>query len=339
MPVALGFKDEKSSFILVQLEVFMSSLKGRLTGQVSFLFKQMISFGTSKIDDKMKAVRNGKEFFHYYKGKIYSHSTFENYESEAKAFVHWCADNQKLKHAHAVNTKMLEAYLVETNKNLSPNTVKTKLAAVAKMVEMVDIETGGDKAKYFHEFSKQFQKSLPEYTPKRPVLNSQQIAGLEKRIEESSPSYALAFQVHKETGCRLRELTYIRRGDLLGLINNQTQGLIRIDGKGGREREVVVSCKTYMALDDKLSKSKVLCGYDGYRHAFRRAAESLGCGVTATHAVRRYAAKELAKSVYHLVRSSGLTVKEAKREALEEVNRMLGHSPDRMSTTKTYINA
>lgn len=317
----------------------MASLKGRLTGQISFLFKEMISFGVSKTDDKAKAVGSGKEFFHYYKGKIYSYSTLENYESEAKAFVHWCADHQKLKNAYAVNTKMLEAYLAETGKNLSPNTIKTKLAAVAKMVEMVDIKTGGDKSKYFHQFSKQVQVSLPKTTPKRPVFSSNQINSLGEKIKQTSPHHELVFQVHKETGCRLRELTYIRRSDLLGLINNQTQGLIRIEGKGGREREVVVSCKTYMALDDRLSKSKVLCGYDSYRHVLRRAAEGLGYKITATHAVRRYAAKELARSVYHSVRSNGFTVKEAKTEVLHEVNRMLGHSPDRISTTKTYINA
>ncbi|MBI1829309.1 MAG: site-specific integrase [Thaumarchaeota archaeon] len=303
------------------------------------MFKEMASFGSSKVADKTRGLREGKEFFHYYKGKIYSYSTLENYEAEAKTFVHWCADNQKLKNAYAVNTKMMEAYLAETGKELSPNTIKTRLAAVTKMVEMVDIKTGGDKAKYFHEFSKQFQQSLPKVTPKRPTLTSEQINQLGKQIERSSPSYALAFQIHKETGCRLRELSYIRRDDLLGLVNNQTQGLIRIDGKGGREREVLVSYQTYMDLDDRLAKSKVLCGYDGYRHAFRRAAEFAGLRVTATHAVRRYAAQELARCVYHSVRSQGLTTKEAKAEALAEVNRMLGHSPNRTSTTQIYINA
>lgn len=316
----------------------MASLKGRLTGQVCFLFKEMASFGTSKMADKTRASKDGKEFFHYYKAKVYSYSTLENYQSEAKAFVHWCAENQGLKNAYAVNTRMLDAYL-SSNKDLSPNTIKTRLAAVAKMVEAIDLKTGSNKSQYFHDFSKQIQSSLPKTKPQRPVFNSQQISRLEEKIKISSPNYVLAFQVHKETGCRLRELSYIRRNDLLGLINNQTQGLIKINGKGGREREVAVSYQTYMQLDERLTKTTTLCGYDGYRHALRRASESLGLKVTGTHAVRRYKAQQLGREVYKEMRGKGLTVKEAKAEVLAEVNRMLGHSPERTSTTVIYLNA
>ena len=64
----------------------MAGIKKRLIGEVSLLFKQMVAFGESKKELKEKALMEGKPFFYYYRGKIFSLKTFENYY-EAKIFI------------------------------------------------------------------------------------------------------------------------------------------------------------------------------------------------------------------------------------------------------------
>jgi site-specific recombinase XerD len=317
----------------------MASIKGRLTSEVSLVFKSMIAFGEKKGGDKLKALSEGKPFFYYYRGKIYSHSTFNNYYKEAKEFVFWCNENCKLKSTYRISPEMMVAYVKAQVDNTSANTIKTRIAAIAKLAEGLELKSGRDRATAFHLASKQLQAGLPREAPSRPVYSSGQITSLEEKLNQTNSHYELVFKVHIETGCRLRELSKLSRRDLLGLVNNQTQGILSIKGKGGRLRELLVSSETYLKLADHLNKKEVLCNYNGYRQALRRASEGLLLGVAATHAVRRYVAQRVMGERLSEYLDRGIPEKEARQMAVGDVNVMLGHSRDRMSTTHIYLNA
>lgn len=317
----------------------MASIKGRLTSEVSLIFKSMIAFGEKKGSDKMRGLSEGKPFFHYYRGKIYSHSTFNNYYQEAKQFVFWCNENCGLKSTYRVSPEMMVAYVKAQANDTSANTVKTRIAAITKLAEGLEIKSGRDRATAFHLASKQLQASLPRTTAKRPVYSTEQIISVEQKLKETNPHYGLVFRVHVETGCRLRELSKLSRRDLLGLVNNQTQGILFIQGKGGRPRELAISSETYMRVANCLDKKEVLCSYNGYRQALRRVSESLSLSTTATHAVRRFAAQKLMHEREQAYKEQGICERGAREMALGDVNAMLGHSRDRMSTTHIYLNA
>ena len=317
----------------------MASVRKRVVGEVSFIFKGMIAFGEKKGGDKLRALAEKKPFFYYYRGKIYSHSTFNNYYKEAKDFVIWCAENCGIRSTYRITPEMMATYVKRQAGDASTNTIKTRLAAIAKLAEGIELKTGKDKATAFHLVSKQLQAGLPKEAPSRPVYSSQQISTLGERLNQTNPHYGLVFRVHVETGCRLRELSKLSRRDLLGLVNNQTQGILSIRGKGGRLRELSVSAETYMQVAESLGRKEVFCSYNGYRQALRRASESLCVGVAATHAVRRFAAQKLMKERLSEYRQQGMTDRQAKEMAIGDVNVMLGHSKDRMSTTNIYLNA
>ena len=317
----------------------MASIRARLTSEVSLIFKSMIAFSEKKGSDKQKALSEGKPFFHYYRGKIYSHSTFNNYYQEAKQFVIWCNENCNLRSTYRITPEMMVAYVKRQAGDASANTIKTRLAAIAKLSEGLELKNGRDRATAFHLASKQLQASLPKEAPSRPVYSSGQITSLGEKLNQTNSHYGLVFKVHVETGCRLRELSKLSRRDLLGLVNNQTQGILSIRGKGGRLRELSVSAETYMQVAESLGRKEVFCSYNGYRQALRRASESLCVGVAATHAVRRFAAQKLMKERLSEYRQQGMTDRQAKEMAIGDVNVMLGHSKDRMSTTNIYLNA
>lgn len=317
----------------------MASIKARLTSEVSLIFKSMIAFSEKKGGDKVRAISEGKPFFHYYRGKIYSHSTFNNYYQEVKQFVFWCHENCGLKSTYRISPEMMVAYVKGQASDASANTIKTRLAAIAKLAEGLEVKSGRDRATAFHLASKQLQASLPREAPSRPVYSKGQITSLEEKLNQTNTHYGLVFKVHVETGCRLRELSKLSRRDLLGLVNNQTQGILSIKGKGGRLREMLVSSETYLKLADYLQKKEVLCSYNGYRQALRRASEGLSLRIAATHAVRRYVAQRVMGERLSEYLDRGIAEKEARQMAVGDVNVMLGHSRDRMSTTHIYLNA
>lgn len=317
----------------------MASIRKRVVGEVSFLFKKMAAFGGSKKELKLKALAEGKPFYYYYRGKIFSHSTFDNYYQEGKQFVIWCTEKYRIGSTYRINAEMMVAYIKEQVGSTSANTIKTRIAAISKLAEGIELKTKKDKATAFHLASKQLQAGLPKTATKRPVYSAQQINSVEQKLKETNPHYGLVFRVHVETGCRLRELSKLSRRDLLGLINNQTQGILLIKGKGGRLRELTVSSETYMRVADSLDKKEVLCSYNGYRQALRRASEGLSLGVTATHAVRRFVAQRVMSEKLQEYKEQGISGSQAREMALGDVNAMLGHSRDRMSTTHIYLNA
>lgn len=316
----------------------MASLKGRLTAELYLLFKKMDASGQSKGQDKVKALAEGKDFNHYYQGKIYSFSTRETYKPIVKNFVHWCADNNEyqIRNIRDIKHGMFRDYVQKEFSHLNANTIKTRLAAISKFGE------GIGKSESFHRISLQVQQTLPVDKISRPTYKSlSQALQVAAKVTENNPRYGLAFTFQLETACRVCELERLRLDNLQGIVqeNGQTLGLVKLDGKGGRERIVKVSEKTYWELDKALSEKAKLIEYDSYRSSVYQASKQLGLRSGGTHKARRFSVQALAKNGYKQLRQLGLSSHEAREEMLHEANRQLGHSPQRTSTTRVYLRA
>src|ERR1051325_556809 len=178
----------------------MASTKGRLTAEVYLLFERMKSFGVSKRELKMKGINEGKPFFHYYAGKIFSFSTFETYKPKVKTFVHWCNDRYGVEHIVQIKHGMFREYVAERLSRLKPNTVKTHLAAIAKFGE------GIGKIESFHRVSRQTQRQLPTEKVSRPTYQGiGQALHVLREVEQKDARYGLAMRVQLETACRVCE--------------------------------------------------------------------------------------------------------------------------------------
>jgi integrase len=313
----------------------MASIKGRLTAELYLLFERMKAFSESKKEAKMKARREGKPFYYYYNGKIFSHGTFETYKPKVKRFLYWCNDKFQVNCIVEIKHGMFREYIAEKLPKLKPNTIKTLLAAIAKFGE------GIKKSESFHRVSKQIQKTLPKDEISRPTyLNANQALQVLKLVEQDNPRYGLAMRVQLETACRVCEIDRLRIESLLGFIQQEEQivGVLSLRGKGNRIRQVSVGEEIYRQLKQALNEKRKLISYDGYRTAVYRASESLGLHSGGTHKARRFSVQQLVKVGYRELRSQGLSSREASINMLHEANRQLGHSPERTSTTILYLN-
>jgi len=312
----------------------MASLKGRLTAELYLLFKKMDATGQSKVSDKGRALREGKPFNYYYQGKIYSYSTRETYKPIVKNFVHWCVDNYQIQGLRDVKHGMFRDYVQKEFGHLKANTIKTRLAAISKFGE------GIGKSESFHRISKQVQQTLPVDKVSRPTYKDiNQAMQVLTKLEANNVVYGLAFRFQLETSCRVCEVERLRLDNLQGIVKEEgkTVGLIRLDGKGGRERVVKVSEQTYWELDKTLGEKKKLIDYDTYRASVYQASKQLGLKSGGTHKLRRFSVQSLVKNGYKQLREKSLSSHEAREEMLHEANRVLGHSPERTSTTKVYL--
>jgi integrase len=312
----------------------MSSKKGALSAEVYLLFEHMKSFGVSKRELKIRAIKEGKPFYHHYGGMIFSFSTFETYKPKVKKFVHWCADRFSVEHITQIKHGMFREYINEQRSRWKANTIKTHLAAIAKLGE------GIGKAESFHRVSKQIQSQLPADKVSRPTyLSLGQALQVLAIVDRTDHRYGLAMCLQLETACRVREVKLLRADDLLGLVlyEGKIRGVLSLRGKGNRVREVAVNPDLYDSLELALSEKPALIKYNAFRAAVYRASKELGLKSGGTHKARRFNVQEFCGEVYRALRGQGLSSEEASANALEEANRKLGHSPGRKSTTLLYL--
>ena len=313
----------------------MASLKGRLTGEVHILFENMKAFGISKRELKIKAISEGRPFYYHYNSKIFSLTTYESYKPKVKKFVHWCVDRFHIKHIGDIKHGMFREYISEKMGKVKSNTVKSHLAAIAKMGE------GLGKSESFHRVSRQIQKQLPDDKVSRPCYESlDQALKILSEVERGNARYGLAMEVQLETACRVRELDKLRAEDLLGIVEQDGKqvGVVRLQGKGNLIREATVNEQTYYRLEEALKEKRTLINYDAYRAAIYRASEELGLRSGGTHKARRFSVRKLFVDGFNTLRGMGLSSQEAYENMLHEANRQLGHSPARNSTTRIYLN-
>jgi site-specific recombinase XerD len=312
----------------------MASIKGRLTAEVYLLFERMKSFGVSKRELKIKAIKEGKPFYHHYDGMIFSFSTFETYKPKVKRFVHWCVDRFGIEHITQIKHGMFREYIGEHLDHWKANTIKTHLAAIAKFGE------GIGKAESFHRVSKQIQSQLPADKVSRPTyLSTGQALHVLTIVDQINHRYGLAMCLQLETACRVCEVDRLRTADLKGLVVNEgkVKGVVKLWGKGNRMREVTVTPDLYQELKSALNEKRKLIDYAGFRTAVYRASMQLGLKSGGTHKARRFNIQEFAGEIYKALRGQGLSSRDASANALQEANRRLGHSPARKSTTMLYL--
>jgi site-specific recombinase XerD len=317
-----------------RLEGLMASNKSRVLRQVHMVFERLKAFGQCKDRYKKSALKQGREFYAFYEGKIFSIGTFKTYKPKAMGFVRWCFENGKIKNLYDIKHGMVREYYEMELSKLKPNTVKTHLAAITKLAEGMGRPTG------FRRVSQQIQQGLEKVEVSRPTYASrEQVEKVVEYVGKHDGRYGLAMKVQLETACRICEVDRLRLGDLVGISTFEFEqvGVLSLRGKGGRERQVYVSVGTYQELEKALGEQTKLISYNGYRAAVRRGSLAAGLYSGGTHKARRFSVQQFVREGYRELRQQGLSSSEASRNMLHEANRILGHSPGRTSTAKLYL--
>jgi integrase len=165
------------------------------------------------------------------------------------------------------------------------------------------------------------------------------IAEIEAGSGEHAQDYALSARLQLEGGCRQREASLIRPAQLLGLGHDEHTGkevgrvkLLASDTKGGKEREIQITPRTYAALEKAVERAQAQgqvwrVPTHGYRAAVSRAAQRAGESERGTHSLRYgYAAGRFSELLEH---------GQVHEEAIQTVSWEMGH--ERADITLHYL--
>lgn len=183
-----------------------------LERQLRDALKEKCAFGTSKREDAL----SGVDTF----GKIYSHSTFDNYFKEGRLFLKWCQE----RHGEVRTLEDCREYRVgyvrdQIDRGMSASTIKKRAAALGKI----------------------YGESVLERV-ETPVRHRSEITRSREVVENDLRFQGRSHEAFKEfcrsTGLRRHEFAQLSPGMLV----RRPEGLYieGVKGKGGKLRDVPV---------------------------------------------------------------------------------------------------
>jgi integrase len=150
----------------------------------------------------------------------------------------------------------------------------------------------------------------------------------------SNDDYKVVASIQHESGARINEVWQIEKGDLLGIredsFTGRQVGVIEVEGKGGKEREIQVSVETYEKASCIIERNGSMeFDKNDYREAIKEAALESGQEYHGSHGLRWNFAEERMEEL----RESTSMMYE---ERLQEVSWEMGH--ERADIAEHYLS-
>jgi len=310
-------------------------MRGGIKWQVNEVFKTLIAFGQSKHQDKeiirstfnATSVSNtwhnlGKEL------KIYSYRTADQYRMVAVDMMKYVKQEFKLKDITKLTNEHISAYLEsKIADGIKYSTFQNYSAALEKLETALNKYASINNLNTTYKFDissirKEAQEVLERSQLTRAYENPQALINAVK-----DPLFRLVAQSQLEGGFRVSELNHLSQKNFL---ENNT--FLVISGKGGLDREVPLSEKTYnalkeLALHPNLENGKFGFDMDKYRNALKQAALDSKQEYTGSHGLRW----NFAQYKFFEFQQKGYGYE----QSLKQVSELLGHH--RADITKHYL--
>lgn len=283
-------------------------------------------YGVSKHSDKANDQVNGK---------IYSYDTYNNRKEVAKEFCKFMKEHHpEIKQAKDLNQKHATEFIAKKSLEVSTNTLNNYRSQMKSLAENinhtfnrcnVNLDTlpmkgvSSEKVKDVSMTKNDYKALVGSYNDK---LNS---------------TGAVGAQVSWAAGLRAHEVCKLKGADIK--IENGKATVHVSSGKGGRERDIVVSdperVQTLQTIAEHYGENKV-CDVKPHslevnisRHLKQTETEQ-DYKYNSVHSIR----KEYAQETYDQLKEQGFSQKEAWGQVCEN----LGHSRDRIELMNTYID-
>lgn len=260
-----------------------------------------------------------------------SKHTVKSYHSDISQFLKFIS-NEKLKHWDSIQNSHFDAWLNELgSKRLSKQSQSRKFTAIRSLSKFLLSERIINKD--FSELSYR-----PKLNKKLPTALEVEEINLLIRTAKSDTAYGLRdyciIELMYSAGLRVSELCFLKMERI-----NIEAGILRVFGKGSKERIVPLGENAKKALDAYLVRSRpsfVNANTDTTVFLSR-----LGKGLsrkTIWHMIKRYSEKALIKKVIkpHTLRHSFATHLLEGGADLRSIQDLLGHSD--ISTTQIYTS-
>ncbi|MEM0147956.1 MAG: tyrosine-type recombinase/integrase [Candidatus Micrarchaeaceae archaeon] len=309
-------------------------MRGSIYYQVYAVFNSIIAFGESKHQAKEHireefAKENTSNTWHNLgkQLKIYSYKAADQYRMVARDLLSFAKERFKLKDIEKLTSTHVNAYLQsKIAQKVKYSTFQNYAAAVEKLEAALNAyaRQHGKETTYSFDLKEarfKAQSALDHTYKSRAYENPK---ALIDKIQD--PIFKLIAQAQLEGGFRVSEINH------LSVRNFLEDNTVKVEGKGGLERQVLLSEKTYNALKE-LSKTpsgldgKFVFDYDKYIRALRQASQYSKQAYRGSHGLRW----NFAQNTFLNLQRNG----QGFEESLSKVSEALGHH--RADITKHYL--
>lgn len=298
-------------------------MRGSINNQVNQLWHQVDGIGNSKAISRIESDYKGHNG-HKVSKKVHSYKSKDEFIRIAKELAKYAGENFKIKDMQAITKEVLDAYINDKiEDNLYRKTISSYVSILAKIqlgLAKIPQKQKAHKSLYKQEDLKNIREIVNEFAIASTHINRAYV-NPEAFKSDMSIQSSIGYQLQLKHGLRVNEATLIRPSQLL---KNNT---LRIQGKGGYERDVQLSSVLY----DQIKKEINLNGsyhqeYNKYIKDLQDSVEKAGEQWTGTHGLRyNYAQSKMAKYQETL----------SYEESLAKVSFELGHH--RIEITKHYL--
>ena len=282
------------------------------------------------INEKIPTTRNAmkKDKKEKWDHLIFSYSTFDSYKNRCIHFAKYCKKEFEIKQLNEIKAKMIKSYF-EERKDLSNWTKKSDYSAISKLENALKNRNWISKDDSFQVDMKELAISDRKLKDRKKggPYSDKELDSIKKNITSENAKEYVDFI--EASGARIHEALQLKLEDI-----DFTNSIIRLTGKGGKERHIKAD-KTYLnALKQKIrtndSKNKVFADISAraVEKAVEKACKKAEIKNKGVHSIRA----NVAVKRYNKLRSKGYSENDAKKK----ISNFLGHN--RKSVLRYYLN-
>ena len=326
------------------------NMRGGIGYQVTLVFNESNIFrpGESKHEAKLEAREElAKQGLSATSDKlasktaIYSFGTAEKYKDTWHSLAQYCKQEFGIKDITKIEAEHIKSYLEsKIESGIKYSSFQRECAAISKFEQALN--------RFAQEHGERYNVAKTEFNFRDAINNVRETAkeALSRDIKDrgfdnpkevinniTRESSRIAASIQYDGGARLSEACYIKENQLKGIttdkVTGQEVGRIYLDNtKGGKDREIYVSKKTYQRLESYIKENgEFRVSKNTYSHDVNAAAKQLNERATDTHSFRYNFAQERYNSY--------LDANYTHEQALQGVSWEMGH--ERADITLHYL--
>jgi len=311
-------------------------VKGSPSSQTYRVFETINDIGTSKHEAKIEARENGATTWHEI-GKeigIHSYATMEAYRGVAKDCLRYAKAELDVRDLEKFTGLEVGAFLQEKiDDGVAYATLNKCCAALEKLEVALNCYAKENETGRAYDFSEAIKEAreagrdLDRFDGTRAYRNPERLVNA-----VCGETFQLAAAIQQEGGARIREASHITQAQLKGLRadtqTGQIKGWIKVEGKGGKIREIGVKPGTYAKLGKAIENGQRFeFAKNAYRRELKAAAVATGQDYQGSHGLRW----SWAQDRHAELQRNGKTYE----QTIGQVSREMGH--ERADITEHYL--
>ncbi len=297
------------------------TMRGSITGQLNYIWKQIDGIGESKALHREQSELKSVDGTHPVSNKVHSYEYKDEIFKTGKQLGQFAREQFGIKDFEKIDGRVIESFIEQKIADgVSKGTLDNYISHLAK------IQVGLEKIAQEH--AKEYQA----FTKEDLAVAKEIVKDLATKSEHVNRAYEnpralisnlegkeyIAARLQLEYGLRVTEATHIKENQLHG-------NTLTFQGKGGYEQVKELSPTLANAIRENMQDGVFKVDQNSYREALKDAARIEGENYTGTHGLRYNFAQETFVNRFEENLARGMDYDQAEREALKYTSEELGH--------------